>query len=95
MVEGHGDLVPADAGIAAGVQGKKGYGHPRVVDALGVLPLPVALGADLLVVDPDGVAALLEVGLEPVDQLPIGIMPVAEEDLLGSDSLIREGGRGR
>ena len=93
VVEGHGDLIAADAGIAGGVEGEEGDGHPRVVDALGDLPLPVAPGADLLVVDPDGVAALLKVGLEPVDQLTVRIMPVTEEDPLRGRRLVGEGRR--
>ena len=47
-------------------------------------PLPVVPGAELFVVDPDGVSPFFEVGLETVDERLVEIMAVTEKDALGA-----------
>jgi hypothetical protein len=80
MLEGHRDLVAADAGITGGVDGEKGHRHLRLMDAFRDFSTPILPSADPVVVDPDLMAARFKIGLEAVDQLAVVVVTVAEKD---------------
>ena len=52
-------------------------------DAVGDRSPPVSAGSDLVLVEPDIVPALFQVGLDAADQFLVGIVAVAEEDAEG------------
>ena len=55
--------------------------------------LPVVPSTELFVVDPDGVPAFFKVGLEPVDERFVEVVPVAEKNALRIGG--KRGGSGR
>lgn len=85
--ECNGDFIATDARIAQRVPGHEGNRHLAGVDAARDFALPVIPGADALGVEPDGMTAFFQVGLEFVDQFAVGVVSVTEEDRLGASSL--------
>lgn len=69
--------------------GKKRKETVAMENAVSNGPSPVVTRTDVILVEPDVVPALFEVGLDAPDQFLIGVMPVAEENAHRLDDLLR------
>src|ERR1051325_228058 len=86
---GDGDFIAAHAGVAGGIFREEGQDAVALQNAVGDRVPPFVAELDLVLVEPDIVSALLQVGLDAADQLLVAVVAIAEEDaqwLMGTRS---------
>lgn len=81
--DGDGDLIAADTGVAGGMLREERQ-HPLArQNAVRDRPPPVVAGLDLVLVEPDIVAALFQISVNAAGQFFVRVLAVAEEDAEG------------
>jgi len=78
----HSDFVSTNARVTSRVYREKRHGELRIVNPPSDAALPIVPCAELFVVDPYGVPTFFKVGLEPVDERFVEVVPVAEKNAL-------------
>lgn len=84
-----GDLFTAHAGVTGGMFGKEGKNTQAFQSSVGDLASPVVAEFDLVLVEPDVVPALFQIGLDAADEFLIGVVAVAEEDAERGERFLR------
>ena len=74
------DFIEADAGVAGGMLGEERNELVAARDAFRDGAPPVVAELDLALVEPDGVPALFQVGLDATHELFVAVVPVAQKD---------------
>lgn len=77
---GDGNLITADAGVTGGMFREKGQDAVALQNAVGNGAPPLVAELDLVLVEPDIVSALCQVGFDAADKLFVAVVAIAEED---------------
>jgi len=85
--DGDGDFISADSRVAGGMLREEGDELVTAGDAVGDPFLPVVARLDLVLIEPDIVPALLQVGFDATNQLFVLIVAVTEEEAKRSEWL--------